>query len=68
MLNDFEQLVLNMRQAQREYFHTRSPEGLNRAKQLERQVDNLLTAKQNQDKPDQTLFDLCNIDKYRIQK
>ena len=42
MLNAFEQLVLDMRQAQREYFRIRSPEVLNRAKNLEKQVDVIL--------------------------
>ena len=37
---DFFMLVSEMRQAQKEYFSTRSPGSLNRSKQLEHQVDN----------------------------
>lgn len=36
---DYVRLVAEMRQAQRDYFKSRSPEALERAKNLERQVD-----------------------------
>ncbi len=39
---DFYALVKKMRLAQREYFACRCPSNLNRAKELERQVDDIL--------------------------
>lgn len=38
-MEEFVRLVAEMRQAQRDYFKSRSPEALERAKNLERQVD-----------------------------
>jgi hypothetical protein len=38
-LQEFADLVGQMRQAQRDYFRTRKPETLNAAKSLERKVD-----------------------------
>ena len=38
-MEEFVKLVAEMRQAQKDYFKSRSPEALERAKNLERQVD-----------------------------
>lgn len=42
-MNEFEQLVSEMRNAQREYFRTRDKEVLQRSKELERKVDAYLS-------------------------
>ncbi len=71
MLNAFEQLVLDMRLAQREYFRTRSPEVLNRAKNLEKQVDVILKVDVflgASSLAKQTKIDLFSTDKKGIQK
>ena len=39
MSDPFRDLVRRVREAQKEYFATRSPNSLNRSKELERQVD-----------------------------
>ncbi len=41
-MNEFEKLVFNMRNAQREYFKTRYPSWLTRSKELEVKVDEYL--------------------------
>lgn len=41
-MTDFEQLVFDMRQAQKTYFRTRTPVALNESKRLERAVDQYL--------------------------
>ena len=41
-MTDFEQLVFDMRQAQKTYFRTRTPVALNESKRLERAVDRAL--------------------------
>jgi len=41
-MSDFEQLVFDMRRAQKEYFRTRTPIALNEARRLERSVDRAL--------------------------
>lgn len=43
---EFNQLVLEMRQAQKEYFRTRKTGALIRSKELEKQVDAFLTSHQ----------------------
>lgn len=45
-MNDFEKLVHEMRNAQIVYFRTRSCKYLNLSKQLEKQVDDYLTKKE----------------------
>lgn len=52
-MNEFEKLVYEMRNAQKEYFRTRSKEVLQQSKQLERRVDEYLRDKENNQ---QTLF------------
>jgi hypothetical protein len=42
MLNQFQQLVAEMRDAQKEYFRERSPQNLAAAKSLEKRVDQAL--------------------------
>lgn len=44
-MNDFEQLVCEMRSAQKEYFRTRSKDVLQKSKQLEKRVDEYLIGK-----------------------
>jgi hypothetical protein len=46
-MNEFILLVKQMRQAQKEYFKTRSPEALQKSKQLERSVDQFLNHMQD---------------------
>lgn len=41
-MSDFEQLVFDMRRAQKEYFRARTPIALNEARRLERSVDRAL--------------------------
>lgn len=54
-MKDFMKLVEDMRNAQKEYFRTRSRDVLEKSKQLERQVDaEIEKAKQGNQ---QTLFD-----------
>lgn len=48
---EFIALVRSMRQAQRNYFKTRSSEALNRSKDLERKVDAALRAASEAEKP-----------------
>lgn len=52
-LDQFARLVADMREAQREYFRTRSSTALDRSKRLERQVDQAI--KDHADGP--SLFD-----------
>ncbi len=51
--SDFFSLVRDMRNAQREYFRTRSKDSLRRSKALEKQVDEALSGQA-------TLFDELN--------
>lgn len=46
-MNEFEQLVYEMRAAQINYFRTRSKDALKESKQLERKVDEYLIDKKN---------------------
>ena len=52
-MKEFIELVREMRNAQKEYFKTRSKDVLNRSKELERKVDNYLQSINN---TQQTLF------------
>jgi hypothetical protein len=52
-MKEFIELVREMRNAQKEYFKTRSKDALNRSKELERKVDNYLQSINN---TQQTLF------------
>lgn len=54
-MTDFEILVADMRNAQKDYFRTRSQNALRSAKELEKQVDKHLEKAQ---KADDDLFDL----------
>ena len=49
MMDGFMQLVKDMREAQKEYFSTRSKESLQRSKALERRVDEEIAAAERQD-------------------
>ena len=49
MMDGFMQLVKDMREAQKEYFSTRSKESLQRSKDLERRVDEEIAAAERQD-------------------
>ena len=51
--SDFYELVKKMRIAQREYFACRCPSSLNRAKKLERQVDEMVREHENSKLPKQ---------------
>lgn len=55
-VNQFRDLVRNMRAAQREYFRTRSHFVLQRSKELERQVDAELKADEQPTPEIPTLF------------
>lgn len=55
-VNQFRDLVRNMRAAQREYFRTRSHFVLQRSKELERQVDAELKADERTKPEIPTLF------------
>ena len=44
MKNEFVEKVAAMREAQRQYFKTKSPDWLNKAKSLEREVDKILAS------------------------
>ena len=55
-VNQFRDLVRDMRAAQREYFKTRSHFVLQRSKQLERQVDAELKADARPSREQPTLF------------
>ena len=46
-MTQFEYTVLQMRNAQRDYFRTRSMDALRESKALERQVDEMLEEMQN---------------------
>ena len=48
-MDGFMQLVKDMREAQKEYFSTRSKESLQRSKALERRVDEEIAAAERQD-------------------
>lgn len=50
-LPEFVALVRSMREAQRDYFKTRSGEALSRSKELERKVDAALRAAAEAEKP-----------------
>ena len=54
--NQFRDLVRRMREAQREYFKTRSHFVLQRSKELERQVDAELRADEHPAEKQPTLF------------
>lgn len=49
-MNEFYQLVKDMRNAQRKYFHSRSNTALREAKDLEERVDNFIKQKEEQPK------------------
>lgn len=49
--SQFEQLVRDMRQAQKEYFRYRSQDALKRSKELEKQVDEWLFVVQTPELP-----------------
>ena len=49
MMDGFMQLVKDMREAQKEYFSTRSKESLQRSKAVERRVDVEIAAAERQD-------------------
>jgi len=53
----FFNLVKAMREAQREYFSTRSPQALTKARQLERRVDESIKRGDEYLKKQPTLFD-----------
>ena len=53
-MNEFIELVRQMREAQKEYFHTRDRQVLQRSKALEKRVDALIA--EYNDKP-KSLFD-----------
>ena len=56
-MTEFEQMVLDMRTAQKNFFRYRDPADLRKSKELERKVDNYLDRKQQQEKdPQPDLF------------
>lgn len=61
MMNDFEQTVFEMRQAQRVYFRHRTREALIASKELEKKVDALLKQAEEirKDKHNVYLCDYC---------